>query len=187
MTGTRARPSRAPLDGDTDSDADDSLAFTSADPRVRALNDKPVATRAEYVLYWAQMTRRPDDNAALAYAVARANDLGLPCVVYEAVRPDYPYASDRFHTFLLEGGRDMADGLKARGLAHAFFLPRTAAEARGVVAKMAARAALVVTDDHPVRFLAMQTEAAAKRAPCTFFVVDDAAGVPMSLFEKQEY
>ena len=31
-----------------------------------------------------------DDNAALAYAVERANELGVPCLVYEALRPGLP-------------------------------------------------------------------------------------------------
>jgi deoxyribodipyrimidine photo-lyase len=159
------------------------------DARVRRLDGRAVRTRGEgaaFVLYWAQMYRRPDDNAALAYAITRANELGLPCVVYEALRPDYPHASDRFHTFVLQGARDMAAGLASRGVLHAFFLPRTAEEARGVLGKLAARAALVVTDEFPTFIVPEQNAAAAKRVTCPYVVVDDCAVVPMTLFPKME-
>ncbi|HEY5145787.1 MAG TPA: hypothetical protein VII82_03435, partial [Polyangiaceae bacterium] len=111
---------------------------------------------------------------------------GVPCVVYEALRPDYPYASDRVHRFVLEGARDMSAKLAARGLAHAFFLPRTPAEARGVVARLAARARLIVSDDSPAFIVPAQNAAAAARAPCAFVVVDDCAVVPMALLAKPE-
>jgi deoxyribodipyrimidine photo-lyase len=165
------------------------LAFLPDDPRVRLWNEHPVRTArggAELVLYWMQIQRRPTDNAALAYAIARANELGLPCVVYESVRPDYPYASDRLHTFLLESARDVARGLEDRGLAHAFFLPRTPDEARGVLARVAARAALVVTDEYPSFIVSAQTGALARRASCPVLSIDDCAVVPLALFPKAE-
>jgi deoxyribodipyrimidine photo-lyase len=164
----------------------DPIAFDAADPRLRRLNDRPVATRGEFVLYWSQAFRRADDNAALAYAVERANELGVPCLVYEGLRPDHPHASDRTHRFVLEGARDTAARLEERGIAHAFFLPRTAAEARGVVAKLAARARLVVSDDFPSFVIPAHNTAAAARAPCAFVVVDDCAVVPMALFARPE-
>ena len=163
------------------------LGFASSDPRVTVLNDKPVNTRGRYVLYWSQMFRRPADNAALAFAIARANALRLPCLVYEAIRPDYPFASDRFHTFLLEGARAMGLGLRARGLQHAFFLPRTADEARGVVRKLVSHAALVVSDDHPSFVCPIQNGAAARFAECSYIVVDDTTAIPMSLSGKAEF
>jgi deoxyribodipyrimidine photo-lyase len=163
------------------------LTFVPNDPRVRLLNDRPVNPRGRYVLYWSQMFRRPFDNAALAFAIERANALRLPCLVYEAVRPDYPYASDRFHTFLLEGARDMAQGLAARGLQHAFFLPKTPEEARGIVRKLVKHAALVVSDDHPAFVCPVQNAAAASFAECSYVIVDDATGIPMNLSGKAEF
>ena len=162
------------------------LAFGAADPRLRRLNDKPVATRGDFVLYWTQVFRRADDNAALAFAVERANELGVPCLVYESLRPDYPYASDRIHRFVLEGARDVAARLAERGIAHVFFLPRAPDEARGVVAKLAARARMVVSDDYPAFVVPAHNAAAAARAPCAFVAVDDCAVVPLALLSKPE-
>ena len=42
----------------------DDAEWTSV--RVRALNDARPRASADFVLYWMQMYRRPDDNAALA-------------------------------------------------------------------------------------------------------------------------
>jgi deoxyribodipyrimidine photo-lyase len=164
----------------------DPLRFSAADPRVRRLNDRATPARGDYVLYWMQALRRGEDNAALAYAVERANEMGLPCVVYEALRPDYPHASDRIHAFVLQGARDTAAVLGARGIAHVFFLPRTPDEARGVLAKLAARARLVVSDDYPSFVVPAHNAAAAARVPCPFVVVDDCAVVPLSLLSKPE-
>jgi deoxyribodipyrimidine photo-lyase len=162
------------------------LRFTEADPRVRLWNAAAPRKDAAYVLYWCQAYRRAKDNAALAYAIERANELGLPCLVYESIRPDYPHASDRFHTFALECARDNARACDERGIRHVFFLPRTPAEARGVVAKLAARAGIVVSDEHPGFVFPAQSEAAAKKIDCPFITVDDATGVPMALFPKEE-
>lgn len=155
------------------------------DPRLRVWNDKPVLT-GDYVVYWCQATRRAVDNVALEYAIRRANDLGVPCVVYEAVRPDYPHASDRFHTFLFECGRDNARILAERGIQHGFFLPRTAQEARGVAARVFERAAMVVSDDHPSFVFPWQNTAGARSAPCAFLTVDDAAIAPLALIPAHE-
>jgi deoxyribodipyrimidine photo-lyase len=162
------------------------LAFSKGDPRLRRLNDRPVAEKGEFVLYWSQVFRRAEDNAALAYAIERANELGVPCLVYESLRPDYPHASDRVHRFVLEGAREMAARLAKRGVAHVFFLPRTPAEARGVVAQLTARARMVVSDDFPSFIVPAQNAAAAARAPCAYLAVDDCAVVPLALLAKPE-
>jgi deoxyribodipyrimidine photo-lyase len=166
------------------------LRFSGDDVRIRRWNDEPVRTPrqgAEYVLYFCHAYRRARDNAALAYAIERANELSLPCLFYESIRPDYPHASDRHHTFAIECARDDAYECASRGVLHAFFLPRTRDEARGMVAKVASRAALVVSDEHPGFIHPAQNAAAAKSAGCAYVTVDDACGVPMALFPKEEY
>jgi deoxyribodipyrimidine photo-lyase len=168
----------------------DKLDFRTDDPRLRRLNEKPIHAAGEYVLYWMQAFRRAADNAALAYAIEQANALGVPCLVYEAIRPDYPHASDRMHRFVLEGARETAARLRARGVGYAFFLPRAPAgrptEARGIVARLAARACLVVSDDFPAFVVPGHNAAAAAKAPCAFVAVDDCAVIPLALLAKPE-
>ena len=158
----------------------------TSDVRVRLLNGAPESTKGEYVLYWSQIFRRPHDNLALAFAIARANEAGLPCIFYESIRPDYPFASDRFHTFVLEAAKQTAAALEKRGIAHFFFLPKTPEQARGIVKKLAERARLVVSDDSPT-FIAEHNEKAAAQIAVPFYVVDDNAVVPLALFPKEEY
>jgi deoxyribodipyrimidine photo-lyase len=155
------------------------------DPRVRVWNDKPVMN-GDYVVYWCQASRRAVDNVALEYAIKRANDLNVPCIVYEAIRPDYPHASDRFHAFMLACARDNARILEDRGIAYGFFLPRTAQEARGVAAKVFERASLVISDDHPGFVYPWQNSAAARTAHCGYLSVDDCAIAPLSLIPSHE-
>src|SRR4051812_22409769 len=80
--------------------------------RVRILNDDPIRTPAEYVLYWSQMNRRATYNHALAYAITQANELGLPLLVYEGLTCTYPSANDRLHTFMLENVPEFGASLR---------------------------------------------------------------------------
>ena len=81
--------------------------------RARLLvNETP---RAGVVLYWMRVAARAHDNPALDVAVAAANTLGTTVLVYQALSERTPYASDRHHTFMLEGARDVARDLRRRG------------------------------------------------------------------------
>jgi deoxyribodipyrimidine photo-lyase len=156
------------------------------DPRLRVLG-RGERTTGEFVVYWAQMYRRARSNAALSYAIAEANERALPLVVYEALRVDYPHASARHHAFVLEGARGEAARYRERGAGYAFFLPKSRAEARGVLRALAARAALVVTDDFPAFVTPTQLARAAAALPCPFVAFDDNAVTPLALFPREEY
>ena len=79
---------------------------------------------AAYVLYWMRTAVRAHENAALDVALVTANKLGLPVLVYHGLDERYPYASDRFHTFILEGARDVQKELDARGIFYALNVRR---------------------------------------------------------------
>ncbi|HEX7809779.1 MAG TPA: deoxyribodipyrimidine photo-lyase, partial [Thermoanaerobaculia bacterium] len=143
--------------------------------------------RGRYVLYWAQSARRLRNNLALEYAIQSANALKVPVVVYESVRPDYPFANDRIHAFILEGVRQNAIDAKARGLRYHFFLPKTASEARGVMYRLASDARRVVTDDYPTSVIATQTARFVARSPVAVHRVDGNGILPMRIFEKEQY
>src|SRR5690348_10769665 len=80
--------------------------------RIRVLNSAPAREPAEYVLYWAQVNRRVSMNHALAYAADIANECRLPLLVYEGLTYDYPSASDRLHTFVMQGVAETAKALR---------------------------------------------------------------------------
>ena len=139
------------------------------------------------VLYWMRMAVRDHENPALDAAVAAANALDLPVLVYHGVSERYPYASDRHHTFLLEGARDVAEGLEARGIRYALHVERPGA--RGpMLAELAKLAALVVTEDVPVPPLDAWTAslgARLERAGVPLWTVDASCVVPMPLVAER--
>ena len=113
--------------------------------RVVALNDKPVNQRARYVLYWMQMFKRVDNNHALIWAIRKANELKLPLVVYEGLKYYYPWASDRIHTFILEGVEEKRREFASRGIRYLFYLQKDKSSPKNTVATLAQRRS---TDRH---------------------------------------
>lgn len=155
--------------------------------RVRKLNDREWRKGARYVLYWAQMNRRAESNHALAFAAELANQQGLPLLFYEGVTCTYPFASDRFHTFLLEGVPETARRLERLGIGYVFHLRKRRSDPNDALYRLAADAAAVVTDDYPA-FLAVAHNASAPlKLEIPYYAVDSSCIVPVSHFEKQEY
>ena len=73
------------------------------DARIRHLNPNAARPNGRYVLYWMTSARRLEYNFALQRAVEACREFSKPLVILEAVRCDYPYASDRLHRFVLDG------------------------------------------------------------------------------------
>ena len=92
------------------------------DERVTLLNDRETNPGARYVLYWMQMYKRAHHNHALNFAIEQANDLKLPLVVYEGLKYYYPWASDRMHTFILEGVEEKRKDFERIGAKYLFYL-----------------------------------------------------------------
>lgn len=142
---------------------------------------------ANYVLYWMQAYRRARQNPALDEAIRIANDLDLPVVVYEALRPDYPEANARIHTFVVEGMPANARDAAARGLRYAAYVPSTKTHDRDTLPRLARRAAVVVTDEYPAFIIPRQTRALAARIDCPLVVVDACGIVPLRELTKREW
>ncbi|MBM3767976.1 MAG: deoxyribodipyrimidine photolyase [Acidobacteria bacterium] len=155
--------------------------------RIRQRNAAQPRAGASYVLYWVQMNRRAVSNHALAYAIERANELGLPLLVYEALTFDYPEANDRIHTFILEGVPEMQRQVEALGAGYCFYLRRSKSDSNRVLYDLAKDAALVVTDDYPVFVAATHNERVAGKIDVPFYTVDSSCIVPMNAFGKREW
>ena len=103
----------------------------------------------EFVLYWMHSAMRGHENPALDVAICLARQNGLPLLVYHALSEDYPYSSDRFHAFILQGQRDVQRELADRGIESHFHLARDGD--RGPhLRDLTRRAAVLVTEDMPV-------------------------------------
>jgi deoxyribodipyrimidine photo-lyase len=155
--------------------------------RVTLLNDAPARGGAEYVLYWALVNRRLDSNHGLAFAVETANRLGLPVLVYEGLTHDHPHATPRFQQFILDGVEDNRARAAELGLGYVFHHRATAKDPNDTLYSLAAKAAVLVTDDYP-GYLARDYNA---RIPAKigipYYVVDSSCIVPMAAIGKQEY
>jgi deoxyribodipyrimidine photo-lyase len=155
--------------------------------RVRLLNNKPLRSNAKYVLYWAQMNRRVESNHALAHAVELANQQNLSVLFYEGLTCDYPYANDRFHTFILEGVPYTEKRCRKLGLGYFFYLRKNVASPNDMLYRLAADAAAVVTDDYPTFVAVKHNHSVPGRIDIPYYAIDSSCIVPMNLFEKREY
>lgn len=151
------------------------------DTRVRHVGGARRAAGGDYVLYWMQAYRRLESNHALDEALRQAQALGRPLVVYEGLRLDYPWASARLHRFALEGMRDNRAAAARLGVTYWPFVEGPGQPARGLLRWLAARAALVVTDDFPCFIVPGQTAALAAQSAAPVLAVDGNGVVPLSM------
>lgn len=161
----------------------------------------------EFVLYWMQVTHRAHDNFALNFAVEQANALGVPLQVYHGLRHDYPWASDRFHTWILEAVVDLYEDFAAKGIPYAFWLDRSrgpgaawpaggrhrtgegdsTTDSRGPspLVQLADRAALVVTDFSPTFIAPRQVRGLRRKTSTPVIAVDSCTLVPLRHHTKE--
>ena len=147
--------------------------------RIQAVNAAPVAHRGEFVVYWMIAARRPGWNFGLERAVEWAAELGKPLVVLEALRAGYPWASDRLHRFVLDGMAQNAAAFTRRGVAYYPYVEPELGAGRGLLAALAARAAVVVTDDFPCFFLPRMVAAAGEKLAVRLEQVDSNGLLPL--------
>jgi deoxyribodipyrimidine photo-lyase len=155
--------------------------------RTLPLNEKRLQPDGDYVLYWMQTTQRFEDNWALRLATTEADRIGKPLLIHQGLDPTYAYASDRFHTFVLQGARELARRAESLGLTYRFALRRRRDDDRRVLDRLAQRAALVVTDLFPTAGVADRAARFAARVNCRVLAVDSVGVVPAASFHKEEY
>lgn len=152
--------------------------------RLRPANDRPVRRDGDYVLYWLIAARRRRANFALQRAVEHARQLGRPLLVLEPLRCGYQWASDRLHTFVLQGMADNAADFAAANVTYVPYVEPQAGAGKGLLAALAAKACVVVTDDFPCFFLPRMVAAAARTLPVALEVVDGNGLLPLRAGDK---
>ncbi len=148
--------------------------------RVRVVSQAPLHADRDYVLYWSVGARRTRANPALDVALRHCRELGKGLVVLDALRVDHPWASRRFHTFIMEGMADVHARYAAAGAVHHGWIEPLPGQGRGLLSALAARACVVVTDDTPTFFLRRMVEAAARKLEVRLEAVDGCGLVPLS-------
>ncbi|HQP44986.1 MAG TPA: hypothetical protein PLV66_15050, partial [Thermoanaerobaculales bacterium] len=153
--------------------------------RIRCVNDAPVHDHASWVLYWMTAARRAAANFSLERAADWSRRLGRPLVVLEALRCDYPWASDRLHRFIVDGMRDNRLALSGTAVTYFPYVEDAPGAGRGLLAALAEHAAVVVTDDFPTFFLPRMVAAAGNRLAVRLEAVDANGLLPMAAADRE--
>ena len=150
--------------------------------RARKLNDKPLRKKAKYVLCWLQQNIRANDNPIIDAAIATANKLKLPVVVYHALGQRYPHANDRIHQFIIEASRSLAPEVEKRGIRCLNYIERPSKFEKSLVYRLAKESAAIITDDVPAYVARWQAERVAEKVDVSMIAVDASCVVPMNEF-----
>jgi len=156
-----------------------------------------------YVLYWMQINRRLHYNFALEYAVAYANKLGKPLVILEGLACEYPWATARTSTFILEGmaehGKQLRDagvgsdaGVRAAGAGAGAvtYIPYPEQQKGSygkLVEDLCRGASILISDEYPVFIMRERNERLEKELSIPFHTIDANGIIPMALSEKAPY
>jgi deoxyribodipyrimidine photo-lyase len=146
--------------------------------RIRRCNDHPMRRERAFVLYWMTGSRRTRYSYALQRALEVAEELGKPLLVLEALRCDYPHASERLHAFVLDGIRDQREAFERADVTYHPFVEREPAEGKGLLEALGSSSCCVVTDDSPAFFLPHMVEAAARKLDVAMEAVDSVGLLP---------
>jgi deoxyribodipyrimidine photo-lyase len=137
-----------------------------------------------FVLYWMTATRRAHWNFALQRAAGLARELQKPLVVLEALRVDYPFASDRLHRFVLDGMRANERAFAGKDVFYYPYVEPAVGAGRGLLKALAQDACAVVTDDYPCFFLPAMLARAHRDVRVRFEAVDSNGLLPMRTAER---
>jgi deoxyribodipyrimidine photo-lyase len=157
------------------------------DIRIRACNSAPLQAERDFVLYWMIAFRRTQWNYSLDRAVDWARELRKPLVIFEPLRIGYRWASDRIHRFVIDGMADNAKhirGLKNPGVCYFPYVEPRADADKGLLAALAQRACVVVTDDFPSFFLPRMVAAVAPQLDVRLEQVDSNGLLPLRATDR---
>ena len=154
------------------------------DIRILKSNDAPVNPKGDFVLYWMVAFRRTTWNFSLQQAVNWAVKLGKPLVILEALRCEYPWASDRLHRFVLDGMVDNARQTSRQSVLYYPYVELKPNTGKGLLDALAERACVIVTDDFPAFFIPKMIRAASGRLPVMIEQVDSNGILPMRTTDR---
>ena len=161
------------------SDATSSVLRPVPEDRVSELNQAPINPEGRYVLYWMTAQRRLRANFALQRALTRGRELKRPVLIFEPLRVGYRWASERLHSFVIDGMRDNQARCEALGVTYYPYVERSEGEGRGLLKALASEACLVVADEYPCYFLPRMLKSAAAQLKVYIEQVDSCGVLPL--------
>ena len=152
--------------------------------RVRPLNPQPLRSDGSWVVYWMVAFRRVRFNFALQHAANLAREHDVPLIIFDALRCDYPFASDRLHRFIIEGMRDNARALAEKPALHYPYVEPARSAGSGLLERLADDACAVVTDDFPAFFLPRMVTTVGQRLEVACHAVDSNGLLPLTASDR---
>jgi deoxyribodipyrimidine photo-lyase len=155
--------------------------------RIQLCNSAPINADGDFVLYWMIAFRRTEWNFSLQRAVEWCVELKKPLVIFEPLRVDYHWASDRLHRFIIDGMADNAariSKLKNRGILYFPYVEPKCGADKGLLAALAKHACVIVTDNFPSFFLPRMVASVAKQLPVRLEQVDSNGLLPMHATDR---
>jgi len=160
------------------------LEDLTKDERVTVRKAAPPDPEGSCVVYWMQRAQRALDNPALNVAIEAANILRKPAVAFFGLVPFYPHANLRSYAFLVQGLRDIGDGLRQKNVG---FVLRRWPDHRLDQFCAQVRPCLVVGDENPMREPERWRKVMADRLRVPLWTVDADVVVPSVLLGKEQY
>ena len=162
----------------------DSLDSILSNPRVTVRKSGAPDPAGNCVVYWMQRAQRGIDNPALDVAIQVANELQKPLAVFFGLHPKYPNANWRHYVFLVDGLKETAERVVARGAAFVF---RPFPNHNLIKFCDEVKPCLVIGDENPMRAPESWRQSAASALNIPFYTVDADVIVPTRYFPKEEY
>jgi deoxyribodipyrimidine photo-lyase len=147
--------------------------------RIRDANAAPLQPRGSYVLYWMIASRRVHYNFAVDRALEYCLELGKPLLIFEALRTDYQWASDRLHRFVMDGMAANRAACAAYGVTYYPYVEPKVSAGKGLLEALASDACVVTTDEFPCFFLPRMVAAAAAKLTVRLEAVDSNGLLPL--------
>ena len=152
--------------------------------RISVANAKDLNPHGDFVLYWMTAFRRTKRNFALQRAAQLADELHKPLVVFEPLRINYRWASQRFHRFIIQGMKCNRDRLLENQVTYIPYVEPKQNASSGLLDQLSQRTCCVVSDDYPCFFLPSLVRKAARLIPTRFELVDSNGIIPIRLAER---
>ncbi len=131
-----------------------------------------------------QSAQRTEFNHGLEFAIRRANEAGLPLVVFFALKPDFPEANRRHYHFMLEGLQEVEKSLAKRGIK---FMLRIG-EPVDIFLELARDAMLAITDKSYLRLERSWRQEIIAEAKLPIYEIESNVVVPVEeASDKEEY
>ena len=147
--------------------------------RVTPLNQAPLRSEGRYVLYWMTAQRRTRSNFALQRALTWCQELGRPLVIFEPLRVGYEWASERFHSFVIDGMRDNQARCAELGVSYYPYVEPREGAGKGLLRALADEACVVIADEYPCYFLPRMLQRAAQQLEVRLEQVDSCGLLPL--------